>query len=534
MSMFNDISWGSQDNVQECNANADLVSIHSKRFPAGRWSFLGPGSEKKWYSTKKEKPGGKWDRVAESMMIRFGQSGHLVFRATGPLSRGTLKSRGGGKISIHFCADGDTIETVFRTIISVNQLSIYGAVSELCEEYSSCRTRTGRPVLAEQSDPLFAPADLLITTPAPSTEIPAQEDLLQKFKERVEKLRQPGQLIKICTDAGFLKTVEVGQYFMTKHTDEFLQFAEPVTCREYTLPRDEKSSDPKGWIRGSTKIGPVLEVTTSNLQGKPGVEIRIESVNKDNSHSWVTISHGLNKLVTDLSNKEDDDNEQETSVTKLEDFALKTNVLAFASRSKAFAKPRRRIPACSSTRTVPIGDRSWTNSEPETYSSIAYPVSKQLSTLLRHGHLPREEDGAIEFWRLKDYLRNEFENSRHLSDEMMKSKMAGGGGNKKRFQYCTDSSGQETLYFRALHGHSGRNPIDPSLQDNVLIPNDFFEYIYHIGCAINLHSITNSGLIPGGQNSSRDRQTVFFTAVNPMHQSHQDPRELDLTKPCLA
>ena len=43
-----------------------------------------------------------------------------------------------------------------------------------------------------------------------------------------------------------------------------------------------------------------------------------------------------------------------------------------------------------------------------------------------------------------------------------------------------------------------------------------------------------SGLIPGGQNSSRDRQTVFFTAVNPTHKNHQDPMELDLTKPRLA
>ena len=73
---------------------------------------------------------------------------------------------------------------------------------------------------------------------------------------------------------------------MTKHTDELSQFAEPVTCREYTLPRDYKSTDPKCWIQGNTKIGPVLEVTTSYLQGKHGVEIRIESVNKDNSHSW--------------------------------------------------------------------------------------------------------------------------------------------------------------------------------------------------------------------------------------------------------
>ena len=67
------------------------------------------------------------------------------------------------------------------------------------------------------------------------------------------------------------------------------------------------------------------------------MEIGIESVNKDNSHSWVRNFHGLDKLVTDLI----DDNEQETSETKSEEFALKTNVLLFASRSKAKAKPRR-------------------------------------------------------------------------------------------------------------------------------------------------------------------------------------------------
>ena len=134
-------------------------------------------------------------------------------------------------------------------------------------------------------------------------------------------------------------------------------------------------------LEGNTKIGPVLEATTSYLPGIHGVEIRIESVNKDNSHSWVRISDGLNKLVTDLSNKEDDDNEQETSEMQFEDSALKTNVLAFASRSKAKAEPRRRTSACSSTRTIPICERSWTDIEPETCSPIAYPVSKQLSAL---------------------------------------------------------------------------------------------------------------------------------------------------------
>ena len=111
--------------------------------------------------------------------------------------------------------------------------------------------------------------------------------------------------------------------------------------------------------------------------------------------------------------------------------------------------------------------------------------------------------------------------------------MAGCGGNKKRFQDCTDSSGQ-ILYLRALQGHSGCNPIHPTLQDNVLIPDNFFKYIYHIGCTISEHSITNSGLIAVGQNSSRERQTVFFTAVNPMDRDQNHPNELDLTKPRLA
>ena len=117
---------------------------------------------------------------------------------------------------------------------------------------------------------------------------------------------------------------------------------------------------------------------------------------------------------------------------------------------------------------------------------------------------------------------------------MWKSKMAGGGGNKNRFQYCVEPSGQEILYLRALQGHSGRNPIDPTLQDNALIPDNFFEYMYHIGCPVSLHSIMNSGLKAGGQKSSRERQTVFFTAVNLVNKEHKDPHELDLTKPRLA
>ena len=73
MSMFNDIPWGSENIEQECNANADLVSMYAKRFSPGKWSFLGPGSEKKWCSTHENKPQGEWDRVAELMMRAVGE-----------------------------------------------------------------------------------------------------------------------------------------------------------------------------------------------------------------------------------------------------------------------------------------------------------------------------------------------------------------------------------------------------------------------------------------------------------------------------
>ena len=235
----------------------------------------------------------------------------------------------------------------------------------------------------------------------------------------------------------------------------------------------------------------------------------------------------LKKLVTNLN-----DNEQETSEMQFDNFALKSNACAFASRSKANAKPQRRTSASSSTTTILVGERTWTDIEPQEYSLSEYSVSKKLVILLRHGSLPREDDGAIEFWRIKDYLQNHFVYSQHWSDEKWKSIMVRGGGNKKRFQYCTDSSG-EILFLRALQSHSGRNFIDLELQDNFLIPDDFFKYIYHVGCAINLHFVINSGLTPGGQILSK-RQTVFFLLVDPMDKEHKDPETIDLGAPRLA
>ena len=95
-----------------------------------------------------------------------------------------------------------------------------------------------------------------------------------------------------------MRVVEVGQYFVTKDTGDFRQF-QSVACREYILLRDDPASQPKGWIRGNMRIGFVLEVTTSFQHFKYGIEIRIESVNEDDSHSWVRISYVTVKYVND-------------------------------------------------------------------------------------------------------------------------------------------------------------------------------------------------------------------------------------------
>ena len=203
-------------------------------------------------------------------------------------------------------------------------------------------------------------------------------------------------------------------------------------------------------------------------------------------------------------------NETEIPETQLEEYALKLNAKDLHADQRAKTKPQRRERAGSSPRIVPIKRRNWIDIEPVKYSLSKYEVSKKVTFLLRHSQqVNREEDGAVHFCRIKENLQNQFPQSVHWSDERWKSCLAPGGGVKIRFQYCTDASGT-IVSFRALQGHSGRNLIDPSLQDNVVIPSHFFQYIYHVGCAFNLHSIFNSGLIHGCQKFEQETDSILL------------------------
>ena len=344
--MFNDFSCDRKDNKDECLANAGVVKVLARRFGIGQWSFIGPGSEKKWYSSENS-PQGAWDNIAEQMLLEFEESGNPTFRATTPLSRGILKSTGRGKLSIHFAADGDTIGAIYRIILSVNQLSVYGAVAAVCEEFESHQDRSGEPeILMGQSSVLgeVKAEDLL------QNENPMNDQIIwQQYIQQVESLSPENKVSKFCKEAGFMRVVEVGQYFVTKDTGSLRQFRS-VACREYNLPRNDPSSQAKGWIQGNMRIGPVLEVTTSFQHFKYGMEIRIWSVGQDNSQSWVRISYGTIKYVVDSiqDNTEIPADPQER--------APQTSIKVVAARSKAKAKPQPRV-LVGTTATIPIHER---------------------------------------------------------------------------------------------------------------------------------------------------------------------------------
>ena len=106
------------------------------------------------------------------MLVEFAECGCPIFRATSPLSRRQLKSQGHGKLSIHYEADVETVETIFRIIVSANQFSLYGAVAEICEEYETLHERTERPVVMDtQSCSVRSRRKFLLGSADPPTKI---------------------------------------------------------------------------------------------------------------------------------------------------------------------------------------------------------------------------------------------------------------------------------------------------------------------------------------------------------------------------
>ena len=127
------------------------MKVFARRFGIGQWSFIGPGSEKKvvFFREQSTRSLGQHCGANVAGICRKWAS---YFPCNDSIVQGNLKSKGRGKLSIHFAADQDTKETNNRIILSVNQLSVYGAVAAVCEEFEGHQDRSEEPeILMGQS-----------------------------------------------------------------------------------------------------------------------------------------------------------------------------------------------------------------------------------------------------------------------------------------------------------------------------------------------------------------------------------------------
>ena len=226
--------WRTPGNEENCVANSVNVATYAKRFPFGCWSYLGLGCEKTWYGTHVNKPNGEWNRVGEIMMINFAESGHRIFQATSLLGRGELKSKGGGKKTIHYNESEETVELFLRTVISVNQLSFSGAVADLCNGLD--------PDYAESEicELLVIPTESAnANTTSQSSTSSAHGNLLQDYFKKFAELPEDQKLSKLCKDAFFFKKIEKGQFFVTIEEGSVVM---QTACREYTQLRNFTTS----------------------------------------------------------------------------------------------------------------------------------------------------------------------------------------------------------------------------------------------------------------------------------------------------
>ena len=222
MSMFNDISCDRKDNKDECLANAGVVKVLARRFGFGQWSFIGPGSEKKWYSSENS-PQGAWDNIAEKMLLEFAQSGHPIFRATTPLSRVRSKVQDVENCrytSLQILANAGVVKVLARRF-GFGQWSFIGpgsekkwyssenspqgawdniaekmllAVANMCEDFETHQDRSGQlDVLMGQSIVLSEiKAEVSVENDIPSH----QNLLLQRYEERIKLLSQEDKVSK--------------------------------------------------------------------------------------------------------------------------------------------------------------------------------------------------------------------------------------------------------------------------------------------------------------------------------------------------
>ena len=219
-------------------------------------------------------------------------------------------------------------------------------------------------------------------------------------------------------------------------------------CREYTMPRNEKGTRVRGWIRKDTRIGPDLNIKVCYCYEQYSIEVKVPSPSQDDTASWVRIVNGVDRYVT-----------ESMPTAKEEDIA--------SGKPIATPGPKQKPTVTSTSVSIPVLERKWIDIETQrSHDQKCYRVSKAITPLLRHDEsVPRGSDGVIQYTDiLKECRKQKFGDASQWLLEDWVSKLAKGGGPKKSFfQYCGHpNSSSQFLYLRAIQGHSGESLTKPA------------------------------------------------------------------------
>ena len=471
--MFNDIFCDRYDNKDECLKNADHVKIFARRFGIETFARrFGPGSEKKKWYFSENSPQGAWDNFAEQKLLKFAESRHPIFRATTPLSMGNFKSTGRGKLSIYFAADQDTHDTIYRIILFVNQFSIHGAVAAVCEEFEDDQDGTGEFVILMGQSIVFG--EVKAETPL-HDENPMNEQIIwQQYIQPVESFSPENRVSKFCKEAGFMRVVEVGQYFVTKDVGFFYTISFSGLFWKWFPSRWSRFSiNPKdgfkemGGLDLFWKSRPVFSILNKKFKLSPWTKTILilgSEFPMEQSNTWSILFRILQKF-TQIHKKNKFDKQSQTWLQPGQ--RQKQNL----NRENLFGRQAIAL----------LHKKRWIDIEPSTQFCFV--------RFLEESH---------QFFLTQAEINFIFEIIIHknIIGLMIDGKFVLCGVQTKiSVMFCY--SGNNFLF-----PYSSGNNLDPMLQDNVVIGTGIFRNVYHVGCTFNFHSIVNNGFVFGAQNLS--------------------------------
>ena len=271
MSMYNDIVWRERGNKEHCIANCVKITEQARKFPEGRWSFLGLGSEKKWYGTHTHKQDGGWDKTSESMMLNFAESWHPVFRATNALERGEKKE-----------------------VYSLQRWWWYCWIdsSHCCFCQSAQYFRSSRRlvwIMSQSFTKCWKPSrkwDSGINGGTGGTSN-CEQTWMYRWTCCENASKKPQNFLNTRNWPNCAPTLTSWRIVENDNSSLHLRKKVLVICVENTH------------YLGKTKIGLVSDGKVYFHQGRYCVDIMIESLFRDRTVSWVRIVNGINKYVTE-------------------------------------------------------------------------------------------------------------------------------------------------------------------------------------------------------------------------------------------